>query len=98
KVNKKSILIELHNLSNEINFKELENLLHNSIVYLNNLNKRELGQSEKTKYKETGKNQGSNNILNTRISRAFWIEGLRIGECKDSFIGFYPSKYTICKK
>jgi hypothetical protein len=41
-INKKSILIELQNLSNEKNFKELENLLQSSIVKLSNLNKREL--------------------------------------------------------
>jgi hypothetical protein len=96
--NEKSILIELQSLSNEINFKELERILQASIVKLNYINKREINALEKTKSKETGKNQGSKNIPNTRISRAFWIEGLRIGECKDSFVGFYPSKYTICKK
>lgn len=44
-VNKKSILIELQKLSNEINFKELENLLQDSIVKLSNLNKREIEKS-----------------------------------------------------
>lgn len=41
-VNKKSILIVLQKLSNEINFKELGNLLQNSIVKLSILNKREI--------------------------------------------------------
>ena len=48
-VNKKSILIELQNLSNEINFKELEILLQNSIIKLSNLNKREVNESMEKK-------------------------------------------------
>ena len=50
-INKKSILIELQNLSNEINFKELENLLQNSIVKLSKINKRELDKSQRRRKK-----------------------------------------------
>lgn len=94
--NKRAILIELQDLSNEINIKELENLLQNSIAKLNKLNKREILKSNKAIPKNEGKNQELGRMWNTRITRAFWLLGLGIGECKKSFIQFYPSRYTIC--
>lgn len=86
--NKKNILIELQNLSNEINYKELENILQNSIAKLSNINKREIPEPKKT-------NQEISKIWNNRLSRAFWLIGLNISEDKDSIIRFYPSHYTI---
>jgi len=94
--NKKVILIELQNLTNDINIKEIENILQNSIAELSNINKREKIKLMGARSKEEGKNQVLNRIWNTRLSRAFWLEGLRIGEYKNSIIRFYPSRYTIC--
>jgi hypothetical protein len=96
--NKKDILIELQNLSNEINIKELEKILQNSITKLSNFNKRELIQSNKAIPIEKGKNQELGRMWNSRLTRATWILGLGIGECTDSFIQFYPSRSTICYK
>jgi hypothetical protein len=96
--NKKAILIELQNLSNEINIKELEKILQNSISKLSNFNKREIISSKNAIPKEKGKNQELARMWNSRVTRATWILGLGISESRDSFIQFYPSRYTICYK
>lgn len=95
---KKTIIIELQNLTNDISIKELENILQDSIAELSTFNKRENIQSKNINPKEEGKYQESKKIWNSRLSRAFWLEGLRISEDKDSIIRFYPSRYTICYK
>ena len=96
--NRKSIIIELQELINDTSIKEIENILHNSITELSSTNKREIVQSKKIEPIEKGKNKESVKVWNTRLTRAFWIQGLRISECKNSIIRFIPSKDTICYK
>jgi hypothetical protein len=79
-------------LTSDINLKEIENALYESIEKLSRINQREAQKSKKEARKEKKLKEKLKLFWAQREARKFWTPEMNRKECKTSVYRFYPTK------